>query len=64
MSGIIEHNVPLTEIACRTCKHFHRIMEKFSCEAFDNIPTEILIGDNMHSEPMPGQKNSIVYEKE
>lgn len=64
MSGIIEHNVPFTEIACNTCKHFHRSLEKISCDAFDRIPKEIITGIDMHTEPMPGQKNNIVYEKE
>jgi len=64
MSGIIEHNVPLTKIACNSCKHYYWVVDKFSCKAFDSIPHEILIGDNMHTEPLPGQKNNIIYEEE
>jgi len=37
-------------------------MKHFSCLAFDDIPKEILNGDNMHSSPLEGQKNKIVYE--
>ena len=65
MSGIIEDNVPFTKIACNTCKHFKRdIMTSNTCEAFENIPREILIGENMHTEPLRGQRNDIIYERE
>jgi len=63
MSDIIGHNEPLIKIPCRTCKHYNREdMKHFSCLAFDDIPKEILNGDNMHSSPLEGQKNKIVYE--
>jgi hypothetical protein len=63
MSDIIGHNEPLVKIACNTCKHLHGDnMEAFSCDAFDNIPKEILSGKNMHTKPLPGQKNKIVFE--
>ena len=63
MSDIIGHNEPLVKIACNYCKHFDfENMKAFSCDAFDNIPDEILSGDNQHSKPLPGQGNNIVFE--
>lgn len=39
--------------------------ERDYCEAFpDGIPDEIAYGDNKHSEPVLGQENEIVYERE
>jgi len=33
------------------------------CKAFsDEIPNEILIGDNKHTKPLKDQKNDIVFE--
>lgn len=49
-------------LICFSCKHFDEI--KGGCKAFpDGIPDEITSGDNDHSEPLPGQKNNIVFEK-
>ena len=63
MSDIIGNNEPLTKISCQTCKHYNREdMKHFSCMAFEDIPKEILSGDNMHSKPLEGQKNNIVYQ--
>jgi hypothetical protein len=68
MSDIIGHNEPLKKIACNTCKHYlyenslKRIIPE--CKAFYIIPDDILCGDNMHTKPLPDQKNNIVYEPE
>jgi len=62
MSDIIGSNEPLTEIACNKCLHYNsEDMLHFSCDAFDDIPKEILSGKNKHTEPLPGQKNKIVF---
>jgi len=60
MSDIIGHNEPLVKIACNTCKHN---LGDGTCTAFPKrIPDEIFSGKNMHTKPLPGQKNKIVYE--
>lgn len=49
---------------CYECKHFHRDSLLFECDAFpDGIPDEIAQGENQHTEPLPDQKNKIVFEK-
>jgi hypothetical protein len=46
---------------CFHCKHY-KIQLK--CEAFlKRIPNEILLGENDHRKPLPGQDNNIVFEK-
>jgi hypothetical protein len=46
---------------CFLCVHY---FGDKNCLAFPNgIPDEIMVGDNMHSEPLPGQGNDIVFEK-
>lgn len=46
---------------CLKCKHYN--LEKGNCAAFpDQIPDEIYLGDNNHSEPLPDQGNDIVFE--
>ena len=63
MSDIIGNNEPLVEIACRTCKHYHRNNSNvFSCNAFFEIPDIILLGENDHTSPLPDQGNDIVFE--
>jgi hypothetical protein len=63
MSDIIGHNEPLVKIACNSCKHINREdFKHFSCSAFTDIPKDILSGYNMHTKPVEGQKNNIVYE--
>ncbi len=48
------------DLVCFSCKHF-RIFEG-GCAAFgDDIPDEITSGENEHSEPLPNQKNDIVF---
>lgn len=64
MSAIIENNVPLLKIACNTCKHLNRENFNPECSAFERIPKEIGLGENMHRTPLPGQGNDIVYEPE
>lgn len=46
---------------CLECKHFD--IESYTCGAFvDSIPEEILLGENDHKKPLPGQDNDIVFE--
>ena len=59
MSDIIGHNEPLVKIACNNCKNN---LKGGKCKAFDKIPKAILLGDNMHTNPLPGQGNNIVFE--
>lgn len=62
MSDIIGNNEPLTEIACNSCLHYHKNdFKHFSCDAFGDIPKEILSGKNKHTQPIEGQKNDIVF---
>ena len=48
---------------CFSCKHYIHFKKGIGCDAFDNIPNEILIGDNDHSKPLKDQDNNIVFEK-
>lgn len=46
---------------CFQCKHFD--IETSTCAAFPReIPEEILVGENNHRKPLPGQGNDIVFE--
>jgi|LakMenEpi03Aug12_release.lakeMendotaPanAssembly.Ray.scaffolds.fasta_scaffold206887_2 hypothetical protein len=46
---------------CFLCVHY---FGDKSCFAFPNgIPDEIIVGDNLHTEPLPNQGNDIVFEK-
>jgi hypothetical protein len=50
-----------TNINCIYCRH----RWFWECDAFPKgIPTEILIGENPHTEPLPEQDNDIVFEQE
>jgi len=64
----------LAEPTCwtRECKHYIGVIqpdgtestETNSCKAFpEGIPSEIAYGNNLHSRPLPGQKNDITFEK-
>jgi hypothetical protein len=44
---------------CLTCEHY---LYGDTCEAFDKIPVEILLGENLHTEPYEGDKG-IQYKK-
>ena len=47
---------------CDTCIHALTDKPGARCKAFpDGIPPEILYGGNNHSEPLPDQKNKLVY---
>ena len=47
---------------CSSCKWEVNDKPGAYCKAFpDGIPDEILLGDNDHSEPLPEQKNDLVY---
>jgi len=49
------------DLICFKCKNFNDIIG--GCKAFpDDIPNEILSGENDHSKPLPDQKNDIVFE--
>lgn len=64
MSDIVSSDNSFVEIACNTCKHYHRKKDGVrSCDAFDEIPKEIRTGRNMHISKIDGQKNDIIYQK-
>lgn len=45
---------------CRGCRHY---LGELDCSAFpEGIPLRILSGDIQHTEILPKQKNTIVYE--
>lgn len=46
--------------ACNDCVHF---LPPYSCAAFDVIPDEIWFDSNPHTEPLPGQKNSVTFQQ-
>jgi hypothetical protein len=47
---------------CEQCKYQDH-EKPWSCKAFpEQIPYEILEGDNDHSKPLRGQNNNIVFE--
>lgn len=46
---------------CFDCKHFD--INTSLCEAFkEDIPDEILSGENDHSRPLEDQENDLVFE--
>lgn len=47
-------------LICNKCKHRRELGT--GCEAFDDIPNEILL-NNKHDKPLPGQGNDLVFEK-
>jgi hypothetical protein len=51
-----------TQPICFDCKHYDQ--ETGHCAAFPKkeIPDEIYIGTNKHTEPLPKQGNEIVFE--
>jgi hypothetical protein len=51
----------MEEPICIRCKHYN--IETSSCSAFpDEIPDEIIMGDNDHCKPLPDQENKVVFE--
>lgn len=49
------------DLICFKCKHFNKF--GLGCKAFpEGIPDEIISGENEHKEPLPEQKNNIVFE--
>lgn len=46
---------------CGQCRHFDD--ETLSCPAFDEIPLNILSGDEKHRKVRKGQKKNIVFEQ-
>lgn len=50
------------KLPCSTCRHFYRL--KSGCKAFPRgIPLEIISGENDHTQRLPRQKTTIVYEE-
>jgi hypothetical protein len=50
------------KLICFECKHFRP--DVGGCDAFpDDIPLEILSGENDHSKPLKDQQNDIVFER-
>lgn len=53
-------NIPI----CNSCKNFiDDESSKFHCKAFEDIPSDILLGKNNHTTPYPGD-NGIQFEEE
>ncbi len=53
----------IIEPKCLKCKHYNRLKnETLNCKAFEDIPEEILNGENDHTKPLSNQKNEIVFE--
>ena len=52
----------MEKIRCQKCKHFYNFGFAM-CEAFQEIPAEIMTGDNDHTQPLEGQRNDIVFEE-
>lgn len=49
------------DLICLQCKNY--VVKENTCKAFETeIPYEIYVGLNDHSEPLPDQKNDIVFE--
>jgi hypothetical protein len=49
------------DLICTKCKHNRPIFG--GCDAFDEIPDEILSGKNKHTTPLPNQNNNITFEE-
>lgn len=47
---------------CLHCKHFYNLSFR-TCRAFKDIPEDIFLGYNDHTEPLKDQGNDIVFEK-
>lgn len=62
MSEIIEDIKPgeatFYAPVCNSCK---RKTGPWSCQAFEEIPDEIIVNGNKHTEPLPGQTNDFIY---
>lgn len=52
----------MEKIMCQRCKHFYNFGFAM-CEAFQEIPAEILSGDIDHTTPVEGQRNDVVFEE-
>ena len=50
----------MESVRCKNCINY---FGDLSCVAFDEIPEEILLGENDHSEPLPEQDNDIIFEE-
>jgi len=49
------------DLICMMCKHYNS--QYNNCTAFaDEIPHDIYVGLNDHSEPLPSQTNDITFE--
>jgi hypothetical protein len=49
------------KLPCGTCNHW-RPLKMVTCPAFpDGLPESIVLGENRHTEILPGQANDFVY---
>ena len=48
------------KLICFKCKHWK--IHEMGCNAFEEIPDEVLI-NNEHNKPLPDQDNDLVFEE-
>jgi len=51
----VEHSI----VRCSVCSHYKG---SFKCNAFKQIPDEIISDLDTHSKPLSGQKNKVIFE--
>lgn len=58
---IVEDDVEMETLSpCSSCKN--KFNDEPGCRAFEEIPMEILLGENNHTELFSGQETDIVFE--
>ncbi len=60
------HDIPVFSEVCMFCKNLIEDGIDRGCQAFpkkEGIPMEIWMGKNKHTEPLPNQGNTVVFER-
>ena len=57
-----ELTIPFYSEVCNFCKHIYKNGADRSCKAFDEIPMDIWIGKNKHTQRVKGD-NGITFER-